>query len=183
MTDSSIPTLTTERLTLRPFSLSDAAEVQRLAGERDVAATTLNIPHPYEDGMAEEWIRGHAPHWEEKTHLSLAVTTATDGVVGAISLTLSLAHGRAELGYWIGVPYWNRGYATEAGRALLAFGFGELGLKRIEAHYLGSNPASGKVMERLGMKREGLLRQHIVKWGRTEDVVLYGILASEFGPG
>ena len=61
---------------------------------------------------------------------------------------------RAELGYWIGVPWWNRGYATEAGRALLDFGFGTLGLHRIMAHHMMRNPASGRVMQKLGMTRD-----------------------------
>jgi len=180
---SPIPTLKTERLTLRPFGLSDAPDVQRLAGDRQVASTTLNIPHPYEDGMAESWIGTHEPNWNAQEHLTLAITSESEGLVGAISLILELQHRKAELGYWIGVPYWNRGYATEAAQAVLAFGFNELGLNRIEAHYLAQNPASGKVMEKLGMQQEGLLRQHILKSGVPDDIVLYGILSAEYkGP-
>ena len=174
-----IPTLTTKRLTLRPFKPSDAADVQRLAGEREVAATTLNIAHPYEDGMAESWIADHEKNWSSGTTLTLAITTAADGLVGAISLKLTVGHNSAELGYWIGVPYWGRGYATEAARAIVDFGFKDIGLSRIHAHFLADNVASGRVMEKLGMRHEGVLRQHIVKWGERHDVVLYGILASD----
>lgn len=148
-----------------------------------MAATTLTIPHPYEDRVAEEWIGTHVTNWEAQKRLSLAITTEEDGLVGAVGFALDLPNGRAELGYWIGVPFWNRGYATEAGKAVLEFGFGALGLNRIDAHYFGDNHASGKVMEKLGMKPEGVLRQHIVKWGVAEDVVLYAILASEWGSG
>ena len=86
----------------------------------------------------------------------------------------------ASLGYWIGAPFRGRGYATEAARAMLAVGFDMLDLQRIDAHYLAGNDASGRVMENIGMKREGVLRQHIVKWDVPHDVILYGILASEY---
>ena len=174
-----IPTLNTQRLTLRPFTLDDAPVVQRLAGDREVASTTFNVPHPYEEGAAEAWIGTHAADWKARSMLVLAVTVQGDDLIGAISLHLSFPHRRAELGYWIGVPYWNRGYATEAGRALLDYGFDELGLNRIDAHYIMRNPASGRVMEKLGMKPEGTLRQHMMKWDVLEDVALYAVLASE----
>ena len=174
-----MPTLHTDRLTLRPCTALDAPVVQHLAGDREVASTTLNIPHPYEDGMAEEWIASHVPRWEALDFLALAVTHAEDGLVGVVSLDLSMAHRRAELGYWIGVPFWNRGYATEASRVLIDFGFEELGLNRIEAQYLMRNPASGRVMEKLGMRREGVRRQHTVKWGVSEDVGICSLLATD----
>lgn len=176
----SLPTLPTERLRLRPFVLADAPTVQRLAGDREVAATTLLIPHPYEDGVAEAWIETHEPDWEAGKSLTLAVTAEADELVGAMSLMLTLDHRRGELGYWIGVPYWNRGYATEAAAALVSYGFEELGLNRIEAQCFPRNPASTRVLEKLGMKREGVRRQHVLKWDELEDLVLYAVLASEW---
>ena len=174
-----IPTLSTNRLILRPFTLEDAPVVQRLAGDREVASNTLTIPHPYEDGVAEAWIEGRAAAWEAKKILALAVTQEQDGVVGAISLKLNFAHRRGELGYWIGVPFWNRGYATEAAKALVDYGFDALGLNRIEAHYLMRNPTSGRVLKKVGMKHEGILREQIVKWDVAEDMGLYACLASD----
>lgn len=171
--------LTTARLLLRPFELGDAAVVQRLAGDPEVALTTQNIPHPYEDGMAEEWIASHLAAWEAKRLLALAVTTAAEGLVGAVSLTITAAHRRGELGYWIGRPYWNRGYATEAAAAVVDFGLEELGLYRIQARHLTRNPASGRVMQKIGMVREGILRKHIVVRGQIEDVVMYSILVTD----
>jgi len=179
MLSMSLPTLRTDRLALRACTALDAPVVQRLAGDRRVASTTLTIPHPYEDGMAEEWIASHSPRWEARDFLALAVTKEEEGLIGAISLDLSLPHRRAELGYWIGVPFWSLGYATEASRTLIAFGFEELGLNRIEAHYLTRNPASGRVLEKLGMTHEGVRRQHTVKWGVPEDVAICSLLASE----
>lgn len=176
----SIPTLRTKRLLLRPFDLADAASVQRLAGDREVASTTLTIPHPYEDGMAKEWIETHAANWESRKVMTLAVTSESEGLVGAIGLHLKLEHRRAEVGYWIGVPFWNRGYATEAAEAVITFGFNELDLNRIEAHHFTGNSASGSVMKKLGMKLEGVRRQHVVKDGELENLVLYAVLRSDW---
>ncbi len=176
-----IPTLTTQRLRLRPFSLDDALRVQELAGAYEIAETTANIPHPYEDGVAEEWISTHAEAFEHEQGVSLAIELLPDGpLIGAIGLMLHLKHEWAELGYWIGVPYWNRGYCTEAAREVLRYGFQEMGLNRIQARYMPKNPASGRVMEKIGMQREGVLRQSLKRFGEIEDAVMYSILRSEY---
>ena len=121
------PVLVTERLVLRPFDVSDAADVQRLAGEWEIADTTLNIPHPYEDGMAEEWIATHKPRFEEGKLCNFAITIRDAGdLAGAMGLVITPRFDHAELGYWIGKPYWNRGFCTEAGSAVIGYGFGRL---------------------------------------------------------
>ena len=89
-------------------------------------------------------------------------------------------HRRAELGYWIAVDCWNRGYATEASRRIIDFGFESLGLHRIEAHHFLRNPASGRVMQKMGMQQEGVVRDHVVKWDRYESLVVYSILEPEW---
>ena len=175
----SMPILETSRLVLRPFVPADAPIVQRLAGDREVAATAMTIPHPYEDGVAESWIETRAPKWETGEALVLAVTSEAEGLVGTMSLQFVLAHRRAELGYWIGVPFWNRGYATEAAGAIVDYGFDQLGLNRIEAKHFIFNPASGRVLEKVGMTREGILRQRVLKGDKLEDLVLYAILRSD----
>ena len=177
-----IPTLQTAQLLLRPFTLDDAPVVQRLAGAREVASTTLNVPHPYEDGMAEAWIGSHEAAWDANERVTLAMTSEGDGVVGAVSLHLNAKHRRGELGYWVGLPYWSRGYATEASAALLGLGFDVLGLNRIQAHHITRNPASGRVMQKLGMEFEGISRQHILTRGEFEDIALYAILSSDRSP-
>ena len=154
--------------------------MQRLAGDRDIAATTAAIPHPYDDGVAEQWIALHQQRFEEGTWLNLAITRDLDGaLVGALGLRLELEHDRAELGYWIGKPYWGQGYATEAARAVVEYGFGRLGLHRIYAYHFSSNAASGKVLQKIGMRHEGHRRQHDKKWGRYEDEELYGMLKDD----
>jgi RimJ/RimL family protein N-acetyltransferase len=111
------------------------------------------------------------------------VERASARLVGAIGLTLKPAHGRAEVGYWIGVPFWNRGYATEAAALVLGFGFGELGLNRVHAQHFSRNPQSGRVMRKLGMRHEGRLRQHVLRWGSPEDLEQFGILRDEWKSG
>ena len=175
------PTIESARLVLRPFTLADAPAVQRLAGDREVAGNTLNIEHPYEDGMAEEWIDSLQAEHEAGTIVNFAIVLRSDdSFIGAIGLLLNRAHQHAELGYWIGKPYWNHGYATEAARAVVKFGFDTVGLHRIFAGHYARNPASGQVLQKIGMTYEGRLRQHIQKWGQFEDEERYGILRSEF---
>ncbi|MCW8133489.1 MAG: GNAT family N-acetyltransferase [Planctomycetota bacterium] len=175
------PILETERLVLRPFRLDDAKDVQRLAGAPEVAATTLNVPHPYEDGMAEAWIGTHAQSFQEGRLAVFAITLKKCGtLVGCVGLSVTRQHERGEFGYWVGHPYWNNGYATEATRALLAYAFGPLGLNRIVAGHYSNNPSSGRVMVKLGMKKEGYFPQHILKEGRYFDLEYYGILKRDF---
>ncbi len=175
------PTLTTPRLLLRAFTLEDAPDVQRLAGDREIASTTLSIPHPYKDGVAETWISSHLEKFEQGKEIVFALELrSSQSLVGAIDLRIRLAHDCAEIGYWVGKPYWNRGYCSEAAAAVLAYGFGALGLNRIMAHHLTRNPASGRVMQKIGMRHEGRLRQHTKKWEVYEDIEIYGILRSEY---
>ena len=176
-----IPTLETDRLKLRAFSLADAADVQQLAGDRAIADTTLTIPHPYTDGDAENWIARHQPEFEQGKSVVFAVTRKADGrLVGAIGLSHMVAGHQAELGYWIGQPYWNQGICTEACREVLRYAFSELGLIRVHCYHLTRNPASGRVMQKLGMQREGSRRKHIKKWDQFEDLELYGVLKADW---
>lgn len=122
-----LPILKTERLILRPFTLDDASEVQKLAGDKDIASTTLLIPHPYGDGEAEKWIETHKPRFKEGKLVNFAITHKNDGyLIGAIGLNIAKQHESGELGYWVGKPYWNNGYCTESARAIIRFGFEEL---------------------------------------------------------
>ena len=178
---TTLPTIETARLLLRPFRLRDAPTVERLAGEHAVADTTLNIPHPYRPGMAVAWIETHGAAFERRELATFALERRAEAdLVGAVSLRIQQAMGRAEIGYWVGRPYWNLGLGTEGARAVLDFAFGTLGLHRVHAMHMTRNPASGRVMQKIGMSREGVLRQHIRKWDVFEDVAVYGILREEF---
>jgi RimJ/RimL family protein N-acetyltransferase len=176
------PEIETKRLLLRGFVASDASVVQRLAGDRSIADTTLAIPHPYEDGLAEEWIATHEEEFARGRGLTLAIVIKGDTEpIGAISLmTVSRGHSRAELGYWVGQAHWNHGYCTEAAEAVLSYAFEVLKLNRVYAVHLARNTSSGRVMQKLGMKHEGRQRQHVRKWDVLEDIELYGVLAEEW---
>src|SRR5262245_15587951 len=175
------PTLETLRLVLRPFTLADAPQVQRLAGEKEVAATLVPLPHPYEDGMAEQWIGTHQERYEKGELVSFAIVLrTTQALIGAIELWLSQEPENGELGCWLGKPFWGQGYATEAAQAVLGYGFEVVGLHRIHANYLTRNQTSARVLQKLGMREEGCLRQHLKHWGVFEDMGIYGILRSEW---
>lgn len=181
MSSASQPDLVTARLRLRPFVPADAPAVQALAGAREVADTTLTIPHPYPDGAAEEWIAMHRAGWADGKDVTYAITAADGGaLVGAVGLALVPVHAGAELGYWIARPAWGRGYATEAAAVLCDFAFATLGVHRIQARHFVRNPASGRVMQKLGMRYEGVLRDAVRRWGRFEDVAVYAVLAPDW---
>lgn len=176
------PILQAERVMLRPFQLSDASEVQRLAGDFAIADTTANIPHPYPDGAAEQWIQSYSSRFAEGREVVFAIIIREENLLGgAIGLhQIDTENERAEMGYWIGVPFWGRGYCTEAAAAVITFGFTQLQLQRIFACHFKRNPASGRVMAKNGMKWEGCLRQHLKRRGRFEDLDYYGILREEW---
>ncbi|MGL5806343.1 MAG: GNAT family N-acetyltransferase [Xenococcaceae cyanobacterium] len=173
--------LQTKRLILRRLHLTDAAQVQKLAGAKEIAMNTLSIPHPYQDGVAEKWIELSQKGFERGHLFNLAIVEKqTDFLCGSIGLSIDKVHDRAELGYWIGVEFWGRGYCTEAAVAVINYGFEVLNLHRIHASYLTRNSASGRVMQKIGMTYEGCCQQHIKKWGQFQDLALYGILASQW---
>lgn len=175
------PSLDTARLRLRPFTLADAPEVERYVSDRDIAAMTLSIPHPYPEGGAEKWIATHPTKYAEGQRANFAIIERESGALaGAIGLHVEPAHGRAELGYWIAKPLWGCGYATEAARTVMQFGFETLGLNKIHAAVFLKNPASDRVIRKIGMKWEGRLREHDLKWGAYEDIDVYATLASEW---
>ncbi|HEX9985868.1 MAG TPA: GNAT family N-acetyltransferase [Thermoanaerobaculia bacterium] len=173
------PTLRTTRLTLRPFEQDDAPAVTRLAGDREIALNTATIPHPYPEGEAERWISRHQEGFDAGSEVTFAVFYG-DELVGAVGLAINRDDDNAEIGYWIGVPYWGRGYASEASEAVLHYGFEELALNKIYARFFTRNPASGRVMQKLGMELEGRFRRHHKKWGEYLDTEQYGLLREEW---
>ncbi len=178
---SSAPVLQTSKFKLRPFILSDAKEVQRQAGDPRVAATTLTIPHPYLDGAAEAWISSHNADAEKGLALQWAIESLKDNrLVGCISLAINKNHRRAELGYWIGADFWNQGIGTEAAIKVTEFAFKVLNLNKITARHMYDNPGSGRIMQKIGMEKEGLTKQEVLKNGKFVDLVVYGFLKEDY---
>jgi [ribosomal protein S5]-alanine N-acetyltransferase len=161
--------------------MDDASRVQQMCGDWAIASTTLALPHPYPDGAAEQWISTHAESFRQGKEVTLAITLKPGGmVIGSMALSVNKNHNRGELGYMIAKEHWNHGYCTEAARAMMRYGFEALGLNRVQAMHFPRNPASGRVMQKLGMTKEGLLRQYVDNRGAFEDIVLYSILRTEF---
>lgn len=174
------PRLATPRLLLRAFAPADLPRLIALAGSYEVAKNTLNIPHPYTEADARHWLRLTRQNYEQQAGYAFALELrATGEFIGGIGLTLELRFNRAEAGYWLGQPYWGQGLATEALAVVLRFGFAELKLNKIYATHLASNPASGQVMLKNGMLKEGELVQHTKRDGQYHDLWQYRLTRQE----
>jgi RimJ/RimL family protein N-acetyltransferase len=136
---------------LRAFTPADAADVRRLADDWEVAKTTAALPHPYEAGMAEAWIAGHAEARAQGVECVYAITRARDGVlVGSLGLRPE-ANEHGHFGYWVGRAHWGAGCATAATRAALALLFAHTDLDAVWAVHLADNVGSARVMDKCGM--------------------------------
>lgn len=175
------PSLRTKRLTLELPRSQDLATIVELANHPRISQMTLNIPYPYAEKDAIFWLNmAEQGFLKQDTYIFGIRLANEDKFVGGMGLHLNLPHHHAELGYWIGAPYWNQGVATEAAAAVLRYGFETLGLYRIYARHLATNPASGRIMAKNGMKVEGTLVGHYFKDGSYVDAVLYGLTREQW---
>jgi RimJ/RimL family protein N-acetyltransferase len=149
--EASIPVLETERLVLRAPRLEDAKTVAALANDRRIAENTARIPHPYKLADAKDWISSAGMRAEEPTFL---ITLASGAIIGACGL--DLPDGAPEIGYWLGVPHWGKGYATEAVRALIDHAFTDLDHEALNAGARVTNPASRRLLEKCGFQWTGV---------------------------
>jgi len=150
--NESIPVLATERLMLRAPQAADAKAIAGLINDRRIAENTARIPHPY--GLAD----AHAFLAEvnrDPGEPAFLIALRDGTIIGGCGI--HVRSGRdPELGYWIGVPYWGRGYGTEAARALIDHAFGALGCERLVSRARVSNPASRRVLEKCGFQWTGV---------------------------
>jgi RimJ/RimL family protein N-acetyltransferase len=175
------PILESDRLRLRSLLLEDAPFIYEYMRDPEIAANTLNIPFPYPEGAAEEWIRAaNEANRQGKGFTFGIVLKSTHTFIGSIGLCVEHNYHRAEVGYWIGKPYRSQGYITEAVRRLIAFSFDDLNLNRVHARYFDRNPASGRVMQKVGMTYEGTLHDHYLKGSTFQDAHLYAILRKDY---
>lgn len=155
-----------------------AAYIEHLQ-EKEIYDQTLNIPFPYTEQDADEWLGFVARQAEHCTNWAIR---RKDGfLVGGIGFhgQASIAPHRGELGYWLAKPFWNQGIMTEAVKLITRHGFAELGLKRITAHVFVSNKGSARVLEKAGYHLEGRLKQHYYKDGKIFDGFLYARVSAE----
>ena len=136
-------TIKTQRLLLRPFRRSDAREFARLAGDWAVASMTSDIPHPFDEAQALAWLK------PARGEVRFAIEGGGRRLIGGAGF-YRRPSGIAELGFWLGKPWWGQGFATEAGRAVLAHGMRDRRLPAFSSAHFVDNPASGRVLAKLG---------------------------------
>lgn len=163
-------------VTLEPIALKHADAVQRLASNPDVVATT-NLPEPYPDNGATEWIEYVRPRHEAGEEFAFAILNQDNTLVGVVGL-VDVTDDDAELGFWIGKPFWGRGYATAAAREAVRFAFGTAGVEHVFARPLQRNDASQRVLEKLGFEARQVETHEHPKWTDDDAVVRYTLAAS-----
>jgi RimJ/RimL family protein N-acetyltransferase len=150
--ERAIPVLETERLVLRAPRLEDAQTIAALVNDRRIAENTLRIPHPYSLADARAFITAANADDGEIVFL---ITTPKGNVLGCCGIA-NLEDSEPELGYWLGVAHWGKGYATEAARAVIDHGFAKLGHDTLLAGARVTNPASRRVLEKCGFQWTGV---------------------------
>lgn len=157
---------------LRPWRDEDVGDLVRHADDREVWLNLRDrFPHPYTAADAREWIRA-ARAQRPVQSFAIVVEGRAGGGIGIHPMT-DVHRRTAEIGYWLGRAYWNRGIATEAVRATAEYAFSTFDLARLEAVVYEWNPASARVLEKAGFELEGRLRRAVTKDDRTIDALLY----------
>ncbi|WP_037907212.1 GNAT family N-acetyltransferase [Actinacidiphila yeochonensis] len=179
------PTLTTARLVLRPLGPQDADAVHLACQDPDIPRWT-SVPHPYTREMAEDFVSERCPAgWRDDTVYNFGLFTPDGALVGSMGLVrlqhLDAAQRQAELGYWTAKEWRGRGLTAEAGRAVCAWAFDELGVERLEWFAEAGNEGSRAVALRIGFVMEGVVRAKIVHEGTRRDAWSGSLLPSDWG--
>jgi len=161
---------------IRSWRESDETALVHYANNRNIWINLRDrFPHPYRRADARAWL-AHATGSRPETNFAIEVGGEAAGGIG-FHPQEDVHRRSAELGYWLGEPFWGRGIVTQAVRALTAYAFRTHDLVRIYAFVFEWNPASARVLEKAGFTREGCLRRSVVKDGQTIDQFLYAIVA------
>ncbi|MFT4415819.1 GNAT family N-acetyltransferase [Fredinandcohnia humi] len=138
---------------------------------------TIYLPYPYSIEDALSWIEHHLDNFKANISYEFAITDKESGeLFGAIALSNNQTFNNGEIAYWIGEEFLGNGFATEAAEGIIQFAFEEKQYHKVFARYFRSNPSSGRVMQKVGMKKEGTLFDHVRKEIRYENLVYYGII-------
>lgn len=167
---------------LRGLRLSDVNDLYTTIRGKDVVRWTVTIPWPYKKKHAVSFVRKSRRKIQRKTDYHLGIVLRkTNRAIGVIALQEVNGHSKsAEMGYWLGKKYWNKGYMTEAAKLMLAFGFEELKLHRISLKLFEKNIGSKRVAEKAGFKKEGVLRDARYRHGAWHNELRFGMLAREW---
>lgn len=163
--------LETERLVLRPPAESDIARMVALANNLAVADKLLRLPHPYDEADARAWLDSLATLPPGAVQFAIGCKAENGAFIGGCGYD-ALLTGMPDLGYWLGEPYWGRGYASEAAAAVVAYAFGVAGLAAMTSGYRPDNPASGRVLEKIGFEPYGRKTAYSVGAGGDIDINL-----------
>jgi RimJ/RimL family protein N-acetyltransferase len=173
--------LRTSRLLLRGMTMDDVDAIYAFCADKEVARGTMSIPHPYTRADAVDFVERISRQINDGAGLCWGIVLKETGeLIGDIGLELKHAHFNAEAGFVIGTAHWGKGYVPEALREMMRYGFEELGLHRIFAHAMDWNDGSKRVMEKVGMRHEGTLKEDFFKWGRFESSTIYGLTKKDW---
>ncbi len=178
---TALPQLSTPRLLLRALEMDQAEVLFMLANGPKVADNTANIPSPYTLETAQGFIAAAADKYRAGELLNLGMHVRETGeLVGMVSLRLNARHHAGHLGGWVAAHARNLGYAAEAASAMMGFGFTELGLQRVGSQCFGRNKESARVMQKIGLRYEGCLRQAFLKNGVYEDLLGFATVREDW---
>lgn len=176
-----IPTLYTERLELSEVLLKDIPLITQYANNTRIAAMTLNIPYPYTEKDAHLWLNIAQKGAQSGRHLILALRhKATGAFMGGVDLVVTSRHNRAELAYWLGEPFWGQGFMTEAVSKMMEYAFEELQIQKVYAVCFDFNIGSSAVMQKAGLKYEGMMKDHMKKGDKYITTVQYGLTRDDY---
>ena len=162
------PILLSNRLRLRPFRLDECESVTDLINDPEVIDPLMAVRYPYSIDNARAWISKHSQTYADSGGLNFAIEERESGQLAGF-VGMGGSDTEAGMGYWYGKRFWGRGFATEAGRTVVAFGFEQLQLDQLEASHISTNITSGKVLQKIGMKFLGRKSYFYEKWDKNCD--------------
>ncbi len=176
--------LETKRLVLRPYRKSDAKNIVEKINHKEIVIYLFGPPYPYKMKDANWFINDSLKKSRKGKSHEFAITLKETGeLIGGTGVNrIDKKNSNANVGYWIAKEYQGKGYATEAAKKVVEFGFMKLKLMKLHAKVVSVNPASSIVLQKIGFKREGILRKHTKdlfanKW---YDEIVYGLLKQEW---
>ncbi|AFM05252.1 acetyltransferase, ribosomal protein N-acetylase [Bernardetia litoralis DSM 6794] len=175
--------LETERLILNSLSYKDIPKITAYLQNPKISENVINIPFPYSEKDAIFWINLGNQGRESKEVYNFAIRLKEDeklNFIGAIGIRLDKKHNKAELGYWLGEPFWGKGFMSEATKRIIKFGFEILELNKINATHFLHNPASGKIMIKNKMIKEAEIKEHFKKGDIYLDIIQYRLTRKEY---
>jgi RimJ/RimL family protein N-acetyltransferase len=173
------PILETDRLVLSEITSQDIPTIVDYLQDKVISDNTATIPYPYNEGHAEFWLNLCKDAFENNKGHNFAIRNKKNEFLGSIGIH-NKENNTAEIGYWVGLPNWNKGYATEASKAILSFGFSSLELDEIYGDVYPHNHASAIVLEKVGMIKKEILKDYVKKGEDTFDLIRYSILKKDF---